>query len=260
MRSSSTAFYTLALVPLAASGPLKGFSSLVSRINIARPKIGTVPYNADITACNVPGTVALTYDDGPGPYTEELLQILESNNVKATFFINGNNGQGPITDNGFARVIKKAYDDGHQIASHTWSHADLAHLSTEERTREMTQLEDALESIIGVIPTYMRPPYTSCEADCMQDMDDLGYHVANYNIDTRDWAGDYNFAREVYSSALSSSSPSSAGFIELTHDIHAETVHTFTQFMIDEAREHGYKLVTLGECLGDPVSNWYRKS
>jgi len=46
--------------------------------------------------------------------------------------------------------------------------------------------------------------------------------------------------------------------ITLAHDIHLDTVHGLTQFMIDKARQAGYKLVTVGDCLGDPKSNWYR--
>ena len=47
-------------------------------------------------------------------------------------------------------------------------------------------------------------------------------------------------------------------WLGLAHDTHERTVHGFTQFMIDKAREHGYKMVTVGECLDDPEENWYR--
>ena len=53
-------------------------------------------------------------------------------------------------------------------------------------------------------------------------------------------------------------SPSSSSWIAISHDIQDKTVHSFVQYMIDQARSLKYQLVTLGECLGDPPSNWYR--
>jgi hypothetical protein len=80
----------------------------------------------------------------------------------------------------------------------------------------------------------------------------------NYDIDTKDWAGDYNYARNVYTSILSQHNPASSSWISLEHDIKEQTVYSLTQYLIDQARTLGYRLVTLGECLGDPAANWYR--
>lgn len=75
-----------------------------------------LPYGAVINKCTVPGEVALTFDDGPFIYTEKLLDILEGNGVRATFFINGA-AVGNIQD--FAGSVQRAIAGGHQIASHT---------------------------------------------------------------------------------------------------------------------------------------------
>lgn len=169
-----------------------GFSSIQNFLLLVTPLASAFPVwqphserdvaqNAAITNCTQPGMVALTYDDGPGPYTEELLDILEANDVKATFFVNGNNNNGPITEAKGAAAIKEVYANGHFIGSHTWSHADLATLSTEERRNEMDQLQDALGDLIGFTPTYMRPPYFSCPSDCLQDMVDFGYSVVSFS-------------------------------------------------------------------------------
>ncbi|KAI0132787.1 carbohydrate esterase family 4 protein [Xylariales sp. AK1849] len=264
MHISSVSGCSLVLTLLAVARAVQERPSLSctrrSNGNTARIEVGDVPYGVIVTACR-PGKMALTYDDGPGVFTEELLDILDSNGVKATFFVNGDNGNGPITDAeaGLADIIKETYSAGHQIGSHTFSNADLALLSSEERVKEMIQLEDALSEVIGVVPRYMRPPYTSCEADCVEDMSVFGYHVVNFNIDTKDYLGDYAEARTTFSSALDSADPAQEGFIGLAHDIHAESVHILSQYMIDEAKNHGYELVTLGECLGDPVEDWYRE-
>lgn len=96
---------------------------------------------ADLYDCVVPGDIALTYDDGPGIYTDEIVNLLDSYGAKATFFITGiNNGKGAIdTTPAWNTVIKKMYANGHQLASHTWSHADLSTLTEDARRTEMVR-------------------------------------------------------------------------------------------------------------------------
>jgi peptidoglycan/xylan/chitin deacetylase (PgdA/CDA1 family) len=170
------------LAILVSARPLEDTtSSLVAKDSIAmQPR--SAPYGKIITACARPKTIAITFDDGPGAYTEDLLDILATNNVRATFFVNGDNGPAPLTSPGSSDSLKRAFESGHQIASHTWSHQDLQQLSTAQRISEMQQLEKAFVEIIGVIPTYMRPPYTSCGRSCVSDMANLGYHVVSSNL------------------------------------------------------------------------------
>ncbi|KAI1877616.1 hypothetical protein JX265_003624 [Neoarthrinium moseri] len=214
---------------------------------VPRPVLGNVPYGVSISHCTVNGKVALTFDDGPYIYTSELLDTLKRNSVKATFFVVGNNGaKGHIelASTGYPAILQRMYADGHQIGSHSWSHQDLGKVTAQQRQDQILKNEVALVDILGFIPTYFRPPYTSCPDDCLKDLGDLGYHVANYDIDTRDWQGDYT--------------PGSSSWISLAHDIQPNTVHSFAQYMIDQAHHLGYELVPLGQCLGDPEANWYR--
>lgn len=81
---------------------------------------------------------------------------------------------------------------------------------------------------------------------------------ANYDIDTRDWEGDYNKARNTFSSIVSGNSAATSSWISLAHDVHDQTVHGFALYMINQARAAGYQLVTYGECLGDDRAYWYR--
>ncbi|KAJ1333292.1 peptidoglycan-N-acetylglucosamine deacetylase [Microdochium nivale] len=230
--------------------------------NVPRPKLGGVPYGPNIKSCTVPGKVALTFDDGPYTYTAQLLDILAKNSVKATFFINGNNMGGLISDpkNGFRDVVKRMFNEGHQIGSHSYTHANFDKISTQQRKEEIVNNEMAIADIIGVFPTYFRPPYTACERGCETDIAALGYHVANYDLDTKDWEGDYTRARNVFAGGLSSASPKSGSFISLSHDIHEETVVSLVPFMIEQVRKTGYQFTTMGECLGDAPANWYRNA
>lgn len=157
---------------------------------IARPKLGNVDYgNGGLYVCTEPGTVAITYDDGPYIYTDYVLDLFKKYNMKATFFITGiNNGKGAIDDAStqWPAVIAKMYAAGHQIASHTWSHQDLSAITQEQRINQMVHNEMAIRNIIQKFPTYMRPPYSSCDepSGCWKDMQNLGYVVTYFDVDT----------------------------------------------------------------------------
>lgn len=96
--------------------------SLLSAFAYASPletiskRQSAVPYGTIITSCTVPGTFALTFDDGPYIYTDELLDLLASNGVKATFFINGQNYANIFS---FTSTIQRMVNDGHLIGSQT---------------------------------------------------------------------------------------------------------------------------------------------
>ncbi|KAK6828325.1 polysaccharide deacetylase [Apiospora arundinis] len=226
---------------------------------VPRPRFGAVPYGASITHCTVNGKVALTFDDGPYVYTADLLDLLKKNSVRATFFVVGNNGgKGQVEQGSYPAIIQRMYKDGHQIGSHSWSHQDLGAVTAQQRRDQILRNEVAFVDILGFFPTYFRPPYTSCPDGCVKDLNDLGYHIANYDVDTKDYLGDYNYARNTYTSILSQRGPASSSWIALAHDIQPNTVQTFTQYMIDQAKKLGYELVPLGSCLGDPEANWYR--
>lgn len=168
--------------PLAAArpyaGPAGGLAPRQDTGSLPRPALGSIPYGPDIRTCNVPGKVALTFDDGPGPYTSQLLDLLDSNGVKATFFVCGNNGQGDISTPGTAwpALVQRMHSAGHHIGSHTYTHPDLSTLSPADQKADIVENERALTAILGFFPTYLRPPYTSCGESCSSTLAELGYH------------------------------------------------------------------------------------
>ncbi|KAH8726383.1 hypothetical protein GQ44DRAFT_825734 [Phaeosphaeriaceae sp. PMI808] len=236
--------------------------------NIARPKVGSVLYGGEgIYVCEKPGQVAITYDDGPYIYTAELLDLFQAYNFKATFFITGINlYKGSIDDESkpWASVIRRMDAEGHQIASHTWSHQDLSAITKEQRYEQMVKLEMATSNLIGKFPTYMRPPYSSCTAasGCAQDMADLGYHISYFDLDTDDYNNitpeKAQIPKDNVYNAINPSNPSSQQFLAIAHDIHLQTARNLTGYMLDLMVTKGYTGVTMGECLGDPAANWYR--
>ncbi|KAG0312683.1 hypothetical protein BGZ97_010957 [Linnemannia gamsii] len=210
-----------------------------------------------ITRCTVPGTIAITFDDGPFIYTNSLLDILKSRAVKATFFFNGNT-YGRIED--YAASVKRAYQDGHQVASHTWDHKDLSSLSPSEAVAEMTLLEDAFKKIIGVRPTYMRPPFGSLSTPVLEMLGQRNYTAVLWDMDTQDWAHpeDFDASYKLYETLFNKTEElGQPGHIVLQHEVNQVTALQVAPMAIDLALVSGYKVVTVGECLGDPKSNWY---
>ncbi|KKK24714.1 hypothetical protein ARAM_004719 [Aspergillus rambellii] len=236
---------------------------------IPRPQIGSVPYGPQaIRSCTTPGTIALTYDDGPNQYTGDLLDLLDKYHAKVTFFVTGNNnGKGQIDSPGvpWASLIQRMLLSGHQVASHTWSHQDLNKVSQVQRRTQLLWNEVAFRNILGSFPTYMRPPYSSCtqESGCLNDMGDLGYHVILYDIDTEDYSHDspdsIQRSKDIFDENLASGKKTHRSWLVIAHDVHEQTVHNLTEHMLKRLKAEGYRAVTVGECLGDPETNWYRK-
>jgi len=218
-------------------------------------KRGTVPVDGSIiTSCVEKGVVALTFDDGPWQYTQEIVDQLTAAQHRATFFQNGQNW-GNIYD--FSSVLTSMIAGGHQIASHTWSHADLATLDAPGITKEMTDLEVAHLAIIGKIPTYMRPPYLSTNQLALDTLKGLGYKIIEVDIDTQDWAegpaGEIDLSIQWYEG-----NQTAGGSISLNHDPYQPTAEQFIPAIITYLAQQNLKSVPVGECLGDDPANWYR--
>ncbi|KAK9600343.1 hypothetical protein V6000_007107 [Aspergillus fumigatus] len=202
-------------------------------------------------------------------YTADLLDLLDRYDAKATFFISGiNNSKGPIDhpDLPWASLIQRMQRTKHQIASHTWSHQDLSKVTPEQRRQQILKNEAAFRNVLGKIPTYMRPPYSSClpETGCLDDMGTMGYHIILYDIDTKDYSHDSPSAIQVskntFDAALSPWKASEKSWLVIAHDVHEQTVHNLTEHMLRRMAEYGYKAVTVGECLEDPQEFWYREA
>ncbi|KAF4972199.1 hypothetical protein FSARC_1181 [Fusarium sarcochroum] len=209
-----------------------------------------------IYSCTQEGTVALTFDDGPFAYTESVLDQLATAGFKATFFLNGMN-LGNIAD--YQSTVSRMVDEGHQVASHTYGHPNLAGLDDFEVEQQMSLLSNEFSNILGKYPVYMRPPYFSFSDRTLQVLGKLGYKVIIADIDTNDWLhpsiGDVGPSLESYKAGLEN-----GGSIVLMHDVHINTVENILPQIIQATRRSGRKAVTVGECLGDPETNWYRNA
>lgn len=121
-----------------------------------------------------------------------------------------------------------------------------------------------MANIVGFFPTYMRPPYSSCNTACRATMSTLGYHITSFDLDT----DDYNNvtpaliqnAKDNFFDAVNPSNPATTSWLVIAHDIHEQTATTLTQYMLQTLQAKGYTAVTVGKCMNDPAANWYRGS
>ena len=205
-----------------------------------------------IRSCVVPDTVAITFDDGPYVYTSQIAQQFAKVGGHVTFFMNGLNWA-CVYDH--AEAVKAAFDAGHQIGSHTWSHADLTILSAAVVTTQMNQLSTAFRKILGAVPVYMRPPYGLYNDAVLGLLKSLGFKMLTmWDVDPGDTLG----ATTAQQGLAYDSSPANASHIVVQHETSQNTVQNVVPLIIDWAQRRNLRMVTVGECLGDAAVNWYK--
>ncbi|KAF8945385.1 hypothetical protein BGZ47_002758 [Haplosporangium gracile] len=211
-----------------------------------------------ICRCTVPKTVALTYGDGSFKYADKLLDILKAKSFKATFFYK----LGEYCKlEAYEGMVKRAYREGHYIASHTWSHKDLEEMSARQICKEMTALDYAIKELIGVGPKYMRPSFGSLSTTARRTLDVMMYRIAMWDIAINDWRHptDVDKSLPLDQKSINSGHRKRGGHNVLMHGIIEKTATTLTPRVIDLIKSKGFKVVIVGECLGKPKGVWYRK-
>lgn len=113
--------------------------------------------DTDITTCPDKLTWGLTYDDGPSFYTSNLMDYLDEQKLKSTFFVVGSR---VIS---FPATLQEQYMDQHQIAVHTWSHPSLTTLTNDQIIAELGWSKKVIKDVLGVTPNMMRPPFGDIE-------------------------------------------------------------------------------------------------
>ncbi|MEU6785524.1 polysaccharide deacetylase family protein [Nonomuraea angiospora] len=179
--------------------------------------------------------VALTFDDGPGPYTDTLLAYLAAYHAQATFFVVGGN---VVT---YPRVLRRTAAAGHEIGNHTWSHPDLTRLSPARVRAQLGRTDQAIEAVTGVVPRLVRPPYGAFNATVRRQ---TGRPMVLWSVDTLDWR--YRNSATVARRALRAVRP---GSVILFHDIHPTTVRAIPR-VLRKLTERGYRFVTVSELFG----------
>ena len=177
--------------------------------------------------------LCLTFDDGPGQYTDDLLNCLEANNAHATFFMLGQNVAN------YQEQVQHILKAGCEIGSHSYDHPNLKNLDLDSVKKQFTDTDDLLIKACGQAATVARAPYGEWNQDII---DTVGKPFFTWSVDSRDW--DYKDADLDYKSVMEGDL--SDGSIILMHDIHQPTVEAAKR-IIPELVAQGYKLVTVSE-------------
>ena len=183
--------------------------------------------------------IAMTFDDGPSAtLTPKLLDILAAHHIKATFFVLGE----MVAEH--PEILTRAAREGHEIASHSWSHPNLAKMSQEGVRSQLQRTDDEIKGAIGKRPTLFRPPYGSItERQKRWIHDEFGYDIILWDVDPLDWKRPGPAV--VRNRILKETRP---GSIVLSHDIHPGTIEAMPS-TFDELEGKGFKFVTVSELL-----------
>lgn len=194
---------------------------------------GTLRYQ--LPASNVgEKAIALTFDDGPGEYTEELLDGLKQYNAKSTFFVVGSKAE----EN--PEIVSRAFNEGHLIGNHTYDHIRLPLHSVEECEESIGKTFNVIENVTGDRSLYVRAPYGDVSAYQLKKLDVV---FVSWTFSTGDYKG--KDADYIYKKIMRKASD---GDIIHLHDTNKETVEAVLK-AIPELQEQGYEFVRVDELL-----------
>ena len=179
--------------------------------------------------------IALTFDDGPHPvYTPEMLDLLKEKDVKATFFLFGQQVEK------YPDIVKRMGEEGHLIGNHSYKHEQLSKLSSVQACTQVNRTNELIQAITGEYPEYLRPPFGDWKdsLDCEVNMIEV-----LWDLDTLDWSSKNKekIVRKVVTNV-------EEGDIILMHDSYESTVSA-TREIIDILQEEGYEFVTVDELI-----------
>ena len=201
----------------------------VSRINKTNYEYDVV-INRKIDKSNK--YIALTFDDGPNYNTNKVLDILEENNVPATFFVLGNRIKGN------ENILKRMVSSKMEIGNHTFNHLLLTKYKEDKVKSEINDTSNLIFEVTGKYPTLFRPSYGSCNKMIKRIVDTP---IIIWDIDTLDWK--YHNSRRISSRVINKVKD---GDIVLMHDIYSATANAL-EIIIPSLKSKGYTFVTVSD-------------
>lgn len=183
-------------------------------------------------------SISLTFDDAPDDeYTDKLLEILKENDTKASFFMIGEK----MEDKNIA-VVKRVYDDGHLVLSHSYSHPRMTDLNASSIATQLNRTSQRIEEITGSYPMLFRPPYGALNSLAVDTTNDHNMTTVLWSLDSLDWAtNDPEPVIQIVAGNIHS------GDIILMH-CSSTTVGSLPT-IIKKLKEQGYKFVKLDDML-----------
>lgn len=183
--------------------------------------------------------LAMTFDDGPHPTnTPRLLDILRSRNVKATFYVTGQNARK------YPAILRRMIAEGHEIGNHTLTHGRITSMSQSQVRSEINACHQAVKSATGVTPRSFRPPY-GATSDSLKSWIKAEYGMPSilWSVDPEDWKKPGISA--VTSRLVNGAQP---GGVLLLHDIHSASIDA-TPGTLDQLKSRGFRFVTVSQLI-----------
>ncbi|MFA7074101.1 MAG: polysaccharide deacetylase family protein [Endomicrobiaceae bacterium] len=188
--------------------------------------------------------ISLTFDDGPGAATREILKILKDNDVKATFFLLG------VSVQSKKQLVKEIYEQGNELANHTYNHFNFYKYKKddlhEKMREELLKCEDLINQITGYKTKIVRFPHGFAREAAKKIAGENGYVIVTWSFGC-DWHTKLT-EQEMYESYKKNIK---SGAIFLMHDLGKnKKVIAFLPKLIDDIKKEGYEIVTVSELLG----------
>ncbi|KIY67145.1 carbohydrate esterase family 4 protein [Cylindrobasidium torrendii FP15055 ss-10] len=223
--------------------------------------------STDIVACKDKLTWGVSFDDGPSPYTPKLLKYLDEKDISATFFVVGSR----VIER--PAILRQEYMSGHEISVHTWSHTHLTTQTTEQIVAELGWTRSAIQAVLGVTPTTMRPPYGDIDdrvraiSLAMGMVPIMWTRTQAATFDTNDWGVAAGLMTgeeciQTFNAILGNASQLDTGMIVLAHDLFEITVDLNVGFNLEAAQSHNpaFTLKAIGQCMNLPPTDLYRET
>ena len=193
--------------------------------------------------------VALSFDDGPGSNTKDIIKILDKKDVKATFFLLGTSvAKRP-------KLVKEIYSKGHELANHTYNHMNFFRYDEENDKEEKIKEElllcqDLIRDLTGYRTKLVRFPHGYLKEDAIEIARETNYKIINWTFGI-DWERDLS-QEEMLQLYLDNAKP---GTIFLMHDLQKNPkIIKMLPALIDKLREKKYNFVTVGEMINKRLS------
>lgn len=187
---------------------------------------------------------ALTFDDGPSPYTAQLLDVLAEYHIPATFFVVGYQVQRR------PELIRRMLAEGHEVGNHSFSHATLRKQSSEVQQADLLKL-DALLRELGAAPRFVRPPFGFYDHNTINVVQEMDGHIVMWTADSQDWRNSTDINGMLsHMQMLYNGAPLRGVF--LFHDTHRLTVEHMRE-ILDALLAAGCRFVTLSEYIDSPL-------
>ena len=182
--------------------------------------------------------IAVTFDDGPTPYTEKVLELLEQYNAKATFFCIGRQ------IDKYPEIVKEIIDNGHTAGNHTYNHAsDIGLYAKKRMIEEITSANAIIKKATGKEALLFRPPYGITNPNIAAAVRQTGHHVIGWNIRSLDAV--LTDEEHILSRIKNNLAP---GSIILLHDTSQKTVNVLEQLLVFLS-QNKYEMVTVDRLL-----------